>query len=84
MKKLIVSLFAGMLVVTSQGLGAAQEVLIAPEGMETEGAVPDLALPDESGEGRTALENGGVVSSDSWDEELIPYEDGCWTHLSLR
>ena len=73
MKKLIVSLFAGMLVVFSQARGNAQEMLIAPEGMETEGSVPELALPEESGTEGSILGESSSASADSWDEELVPY-----------
>ena len=76
MKKLIVSLFAGMLVGLSLEHGAAQELLIAPEGMETEGAVPDLALPPESVNSSTADTSDTVIGTETLEEELLPFESG--------
>ena len=67
MKKLIVSLFAGMLVVVSQGQGAAQEMLIAPEGLEPPGTAPELAMPTEAGE--SVAQAAGDPSVESWDNE---------------
>lgn len=78
MKKVIVLLIVGLWATSCLGVVAAQEMLVAPDGHDAQGLIPDLALPpmsDADLEGEYEM----PPADDTWQldggdaEEIEPY-----------